>query len=81
MYCIVEITKYPLTAEYEAPILDFITRLKSHEGLDISIGETSTVVRGDYDRVMSVLQDEMRDSLNSKARTAFILKVLNTEID
>ncbi len=79
MYCIVEITKYPLTPDYEAPIIDFIRRLKAHEGLDITTGETSTVVRGDYDLVMSVVQDEMKLSLASGVRTAFVLKVLNTE--
>ena len=79
MYTIVEITKYPLTPDYERPILDFIGRLKHHDGLDITVGETSTVVRGDYDHVMSVLTGEMRSSLESGIRTSFVLKVLNVE--
>lgn len=79
MYCIVEITKYPLTPDYEAPIKDFIRRLKLHDRLDITTGETSTVVRGDYDLVMSVLQDEIRVSLDCGVRTSFVMKVLNTE--
>lgn len=79
MYCIVEITKYPLTPDYEGPIKDFINRLNTHVGLDITTGETSTVVRGDYDLVMSVMQDEMKVSLESGVRTAFVLKVLNTQ--
>ena len=77
MYTIVEITKYPLTPEYEEPILDFIKRIKSHDGLDITVGETSTVVRGDYDNVMSILTQEMRKSLSGAVRTSFVLKVLN----
>ncbi|RLD22045.1 MAG: hypothetical protein DRI69_02310 [Bacteroidetes bacterium] len=79
MYCIVEITKYPLTPDYEAPIKDFIVRLNTHDGLDITSGETSTVVRGDYDLVMSVLKDEIKVSFESGVRTAFVLKVLSTE--
>jgi uncharacterized protein YqgV (UPF0045/DUF77 family) len=79
MYCIVEITKYPLTRDYEGPVIDFIQRLKAHDGLDITTGETSTVVRGEYDLVMSVVQDEIKVSLDSTLRTAFVLKVLNTE--
>ena len=79
MYCIVEISKYPLTPDYEAPIKGFINRLNKHDGLDITTGETSTVARGDYDLVMSVMQDEMKVSFESGFRTAFVLKVLNTE--
>ena len=79
MYTIVEITKYPLTPDYETPILDFISRLNRHEGLDITTGETSTVVRGDFDNVMRVLTEEMRQSLDSTIRTSFVLKVLNVE--
>jgi len=79
MYCIIEITKYPLNQDYEVPIKDFITRLIAHDSVDITTGETSTVVRGDYDRVMSVIQDEMKVSFSTGIRTAFVLKVLNTE--
>ena len=79
MYCIVEITKYPLTPDYEEPVLEFIGRINSHEGLDITTGETSTVIRGEYDHVMDILKDEMKRSLDGGIRTSFVLKVLNTE--
>ena len=79
MYCIVEISKYPLTPDYEVPIKDFIARLNAHDGLDITTAETNTVVRGHYDLVMSVLKDEIKVSFGSGIRTAFVLKVLNTE--
>lgn len=77
MYTIVEITKYPLTPDYEDPILEFIGRIKQYDDLDITVGETSTVVRGDYETVMEVLTNEMRTSLDGKVRTSFVLKVLN----
>ena len=79
MYCIVEITKYPLSPDYEAHIKDFILRLQMHDGLDITTGETSTVVRGDYDLVMSIVKNEMKVSFDSGIRAAFVLKILNTE--
>ncbi len=77
MYTIVEITKYPLTPDYEEPILEFIGRIKKYDALDITVGETSTVVRGQYDTVMEMLTHEMRKSLDGKVRTSFVLKVLN----
>ncbi len=77
MNCIVEITKYPLTPEYETPILDFIQRINAYDGLEITTGETSTVIRGDYDHVMDVLTKEMKTSLGGSVRTSFVVKVLN----
>ncbi len=77
MNCIVEITKYPLTPEYETPILDFIHRIKAYDGLEITTGETSTVIRGDYDHVMNILTKEMKTSLDGAVRTSFVVKVLN----
>ena len=80
MYCIIEITKYPLTPDYEKPILDFIRRLNSYSELDITTGETSTVVRGEYDYVMDILRVEIKTSLGMGIRTSFVLKILNTEV-
>ena len=71
---------YPLIKDYEPPILNFIGRLKSHAAIDITVGETSTLVRGDYDTVMEILTNEMKVSLDDTVRTSFVLKVLNTEV-
>ena len=81
MYCLTEITLYPLDKDYETPILDFISRLNAHPGLEISTGETSTVMRGDYDLVMKTLAHEMKVSLEGTTRMSFVLKVLNTEVN
>lgn len=79
MQCIIEITLYPLTRDYTASILEFIERLKKHEAIEVDVGTTSTLLRGDYDTLMGLLTREIRVSLNGSTRMAFVIKVLNTE--
>ena len=79
MYCIAEITMYPLTENYLDVIREFIEVLNEYDDLDISTGETATLVRGDYDRVMAVLTKEIKQALDGDTRMSFVMKVLNTE--
>lgn len=77
MQALVEITKYPLSKDYDKPILDFLHRMEQHNGLDLTVGETSTIMRGDYNVLMGALVKEMEVSFNSENRTVFVLKILN----
>ena len=58
----VELSKYPLNADYEPPILDFIGRLNVHQNITVKTNATSTHVVGDYDEVMVILQKEIKQS-------------------
>jgi uncharacterized protein YqgV (UPF0045/DUF77 family) len=78
MQVLAEISMYPLSREYDAPILEFIRRLQSHEDIDVTPGDTSTVIRGEYEVVMDILKSEVRTALNGSYRTAFVVKLLNT---
>ena len=79
MYCIVEITYYPLHEDYTSPILDFIERIRSEPAIESTVGETSTVVRGEFQTVMGFLTREMGREMEKGTRTSFVLKILNTE--
>lgn len=78
MQVILELSLYPLTRDYDRSILDFIDRLRAHSDLDISTGETATVVRGTYDNVFAMLEKECRDLLDGNDRVALVMKLLNT---
>lgn len=81
MQAIAEITKYPLDQNYDGPILDFIRRLRMHDNLDITVGDTSTVVRGEFDELINAIKVEMKESFKSPGRCAFVLKILNTDTE
>jgi uncharacterized protein YqgV (UPF0045/DUF77 family) len=76
----VEISNYPLNADYEPPILDFINRLKEVEGLKIQVNATSTHIGGEYNLVMETLQQEIRTSFERYGKMIFVIKVLNGDL-
>ncbi|NRB50103.1 MAG: thiamine-binding protein [Saprospiraceae bacterium] len=80
MKAAVDISMYPLDADYETPILDFIARLNQHEGLSIQTNALSTQISGDYDLIMQVLTREIKTSFLEEGTQIMVLKILNIDI-
>jgi uncharacterized protein YqgV (UPF0045/DUF77 family) len=72
----VEISLYPLTPDYKAPIRDFIARLKANSKLTVVSNTMSTQVQGDYDEVWDTLKREMRPNLTGAYRVVFATKFM-----
>lgn len=75
-----EISNYPLDAEFEDKILDFIDRCKKH-GFQLKVNATSTHVVGDFDSVMDMLKQEVKASFEMYGKMIFVVKILNGELD
>ena len=71
----IEISKYPLNEVYKAPIKEFIKRLNSHAELKIKTSTTNTLITGNYNKVMSILQDEIKVSFEKYGKVVFVMKV------
>ena len=56
----VELTLSPLQDEFEAPIIHFIKKLRT-SGLIVYENPLSTQIYGEYDRVMEVLTNEVKE--------------------
>ncbi len=72
----VEISYYPLTENFIPPIKEFIEKLKE-EDFTVKVGELSTLIIGDYDKVMNALTKKMGDVIK-KHPTSFVIKVVNS---
>jgi uncharacterized protein YqgV (UPF0045/DUF77 family) len=72
----VEISMYPLTGDYLAPIQDFIDRLQANERLVVQTNTMSTQVLGEYDEVWEALREAMRVSLQAGPKAVFVTKFL-----
>ena len=72
----VEISLYPLNADYIPPIQDFIDRLNTHAGLKIVTNSMSTQVFGEYAKVMQALNAELRRTFETNDKAVFAMKVL-----
>jgi uncharacterized protein YqgV (UPF0045/DUF77 family) len=72
----VEISLYPLNADYIPPIKDFIDRLNAAGGFKVVTNSLSTQVFGDYDAVFGVLTRELRATFANNDKAIFVMKVI-----
>jgi len=75
----VDISLYPLDADYVPPISDFIERLNRHEGLHVVTNAMSTQVAGEHERVFAALEAETRGTFATGGRAVFVMKLLGGE--
>ncbi|WP_321288578.1 thiamine-binding protein [uncultured Sunxiuqinia sp.] len=76
MHITVEISYYPLVTNYYQPVFELVELLKKHENLSIAVGTMSTQIGGNYDVVMPVLNNCMKQ-LMQKYPSVFNLKIAN----
>ncbi len=77
----VEISMYPLDAEYKPPIKAFVRRLREHAGLETRTNQMSTQVRGEFDAVMGAVNACMKQSMADNDKVVFVIKCLNADLD
>ena len=76
MVITVEISMYPFRENYREVIAEFVSRLKGYEELRITTGITSSVIIGEYGRVMEGLTEALRWSYDEHGRAVFVAKLL-----
>ncbi len=79
MIATIEISMYPLTDGYKSKIIDFIRRLKLNKNIRIEVLGLSTQLVGEYDLLMDVLKNEMRNDFE-KGKAVFLLKIVGVEM-
>ena len=75
----VEISLYPLDANYIPPIKDFIDRVRADSQLNVVTNAMSTQIVGDHQRVFDVLARETATTFSEGGRRVFVMKVLGGE--
>ncbi len=76
MHTAVEISLYPLDADYIPPIKDFIDRLNTYPELKVTTNAMSTQISGEHQRVFEILAKETATSFGQHGRRVFVMKVL-----
>lgn len=72
----VEISLYPLDAEFIPPIKEFIERLGADSRLKVVTNSMSTQVFGSYEHVFAALEREIRPTFEGGRKAVFVMKVL-----
>ena len=77
----VDISLYPLDAEFIPPIKDVIERLNQHEGIDVVTSPMATQLRGEYETVMDALRQEIGVTFEQVPKAVFAIKILNNPLE
>jgi len=72
----VEISLYPLDADYIPPIKAFIDRLNTYAELQVTTNAMSTQIAGEHHRVFEILAKETAATFAEAGRKVFVMKVL-----
>lgn len=72
----VEISLYPLNADYIPPIKSFIERINTYPRVKITTSSMSTQIFGEYADVMRLLEREIRPTFEQEGKFVFVMKVL-----
>ena len=72
----VEISLYPLKADFIPPIQDFIDRLNADGRFKVHTNSMSTQIFGPYEEVFAALTRELRVTFENNDKAVFVMKVL-----
>jgi uncharacterized protein YqgV (UPF0045/DUF77 family) len=74
----VELTLTPLQDNYEPAIIQLIQNLRN-SGLKVLENPLSTQVYGDYDAVMSILNQEIKTAMEAVERGLVYIKIVKSD--
>ncbi len=74
----VELTLSPLQDDFEHPVIAFIKALRA-SGLTVIENPLSTQVYGPYDRVMELVQSELKEVFESLEHGLLFMKIVKSD--
>ncbi len=77
----VDISMYPLDANYKPAIKAFIRRLREFEELTLVTNQMSTQVNGAFETVTSAINTCIRESMEQQDKVVFVARYLNADLD
>ncbi len=81
MQVAVDISLYPLNEDFIPPIKNVIARIKQHVDIEVDENRMSTQVRGEYDVVMPILNQEIKATFENNPKCVFAIKILNNPVN
>jgi uncharacterized protein YqgV (UPF0045/DUF77 family) len=76
----VDISLYPLDADFIPPIKDVIERLNGYPDLQVVTNPMSTQIRGEYAEVMAALTSEIGTTFEQVPKAVFAIRILNNPV-
>lgn len=76
----VDISLYPLADDFLPPIKQIVERLNAISSVEVVTNPMSTQIRGEYDEVMAVLNEEIKRTFEQCPKAVFAIKILNNPL-
>ena len=76
----VDISLYPLADDFLPPIKDVVERLNERSAVEVETNRMSTQIRGEYEDVMAVLNEEIRTTFERHPKAVFAIRILNNPL-
>lgn len=76
----VDVSLYPLHADYKAPILEFIRALQATEGVTVLTNPLSTQVYGPFEHVWATLGRLLPEAFGADFNSVVVLKVVSVDV-
>ena len=80
MQVAVDISLYPLDADFIPPIKDVIERLNAYDAIEVWTNAMSTQLFGEFDDVMDALRQEIGTTFEALPKAVFAIRILNNPI-
>jgi uncharacterized protein YqgV (UPF0045/DUF77 family) len=76
-----DISLYPLDADYIPAIKSFVRELRKQTQIEIVTNQMSTQVRGEFDVVWAAVNAGMKQSMAGGVKCMFVTKCLNADLE
>lgn len=76
----VDISLYPLDADFIPPIKDVIARLNNYDAIEVWTNAMSTQLFGEFNDVMAALQQEIGTTFEQLPKAVFAIRILNNPV-
>jgi uncharacterized protein YqgV (UPF0045/DUF77 family) len=76
MQTAIEISLYPLSADFIPPIKGFIERLNTYPEIRVVTNAMSTQIAGEHQRLFEILAKETAITFAEAGRKVFVMKIL-----
>lgn len=76
-----ELSMYPLDADYKPAIRTFVKDLRAQAGIDTVTNQMSTQVRGEFGDVMRAVNVCIERGMAANDRVVFVTKIVSSELD
>lgn len=77
----VELSLYPLQADFVGPITDFIHALRREPGIEIVTNQLSTQLRGEFAAVMAAVNRCTQAAMERVHPVVLVAKIVNADLD